>query len=113
MTSGGRTIPVDAEPIQRFNAWLHKDGEQQTLWPAYLESSNEFFVTHFDHALPLDDRALSALKHSALALNVYTWLAQRLQRVHSGKHQFVRWAGVEDQFGQGYVRIRDFRKRFL
>lgn len=30
-----------------------------------------------------------------------------------GKPQFVPWAGDYDQFGQGYARIRNFRKRFL
>ena len=30
-----------------------------------------------------------------------------------GKPQFVPWTAVYDQFGQGYARIRDFRKRFL
>jgi hypothetical protein len=44
---------------------------------------------------------------------VYTWLAQRLHRVPAGKPQFVAWAAVYDQFGQGYARVRDFRRGFL
>jgi hypothetical protein len=59
------------------------------------------------------DRAVGALSGSALALDVYTWLAQRLHRVPAGKPQFVPWTGLYDQFGQGYTRIRDFRRRFL
>jgi hypothetical protein len=33
--------------------------------------------------------------------------------VAAGRPQFIPWAGVYDQFGQGYARVRDFRKRFL
>ncbi len=40
-----------------------------------LELSREYFETLVEHAVPLDYRALAALGHSALALDVYTWLA--------------------------------------
>ena len=66
---------MDAKPIQRFEAWLRNDGDQQMLWPGYLELSNEFYETLQHHVVPLDYRALSPLEHSALALDVYTWLA--------------------------------------
>ena len=63
--------------------------------------------------MPLDRRAVGALAGSSLALDVYVWLAQRLHRVPVGKPQLVPWAGLYDQFGQGYDRVRDFRRRFL
>ena len=70
MTTAGRAVTVDVKPIQRFEAWLHHCGDQQTLWPGHLELSNELYETTQHHAVPLDDRALSALKYSALALDV-------------------------------------------
>ena len=112
MTSGGRAVTVDAKPIQRFEAWLHTDGDQQTLWPGYLELSNEFYETLQHHAVPLDYRALSALKHSALALDVYTWLAHRLCRVTSPKETMLSWQNLRDQFGQEYAHPKDFKKEF-
>ena len=112
MTSGGRAVTVDAKPIQRFEAWLHTDGDQQTLWPGYLELSNEFYETLQHHAVPLDYRALSALKHSALALDVYTWLAHRLCRVTSPKGTMLSWQNLRDQFGQEYANPKDFKKEF-
>ena len=48
-----------------------------------------------------------------MALDVYVWLAQRLYRVQPGKPQFVDWASLYGQFGQGFARVRDFRRRFL
>ena len=112
MTTGGRAVTVDAKPIKRFEAWFHNDGDQQTLWPGYLELSNEFYETLQHHAVPLDYRALSALKHSALALDVYTWLAHRLCRVTSPKGTMLSWQNLRDQFGQEYANPKDFKKEF-
>jgi hypothetical protein len=47
-----------------------------------------------------------------MALDVYVWLAQRLHRVPAAKPQFVPWASLYEQFGQGFTRIRDFRRHF-
>ncbi len=44
---------------------------------------------------------------------MYCWLAQRLHRIPSGKPQFVPWTALQEQFGQGYAEIRQFRAFFL
>ena len=44
-----------------------------------------------------------------MALDVYTWMVQRLHRVNAEKPPFVPWVSLWEQFGQGYERIRDFR----
>lgn len=115
MTLGDRVSTIDAKPIKRFDAWilngLH-DGTQRTLWPGELELSEDFFDTLTQHAVPLDYRALAALKHSALALDIYTWLAHRLPRVHSHQGTKVSWSNLKDQFGQDYSRSKDFKKAF-
>ncbi len=59
--------------------------------------------------MPLDERAIAALAHSAIALDIYCWLAQRLHRIPAGKPQFVPWPLLHEQFRQGYNRIRKFR----
>ena len=38
------------------------------------------------------------------------WLAQRLHRVPARKSQLVTWVNLDDQFGQGFERLRDFRQ---
>src|SRR5580658_5230446 len=81
MHAEGKVVTVDAKPIKRFEAWLHSDSDQPTLWPGSMELSPEFYDTLTHHAVPLDYRALAALKHSALALDIYTWLAHRLCRI--------------------------------
>jgi Plasmid encoded RepA protein len=83
------------------------------LWPSTLKLSHDYFDTLTRFAVPLDERAIAALAHSALALDTYCWLAQRLHRIPEGKPQFVSWTALFDQFGQGYSAIRFFRRDFL
>ena len=63
--------------------------------------------------MPLDERAVPALAHSAQGLDSYAWFAQRLHRVPRGRAQLVPWTSLHEQFGHGYRRIRKFREVFL
>lgn len=105
-------VTVDAKPIKRFEAWLRNDDGQQTLWPGFLELSQDFYETLTRHAVPLDYRALAALKHSALALDIYTWLAHRLCRIDNLNGIMVSWDNLRDQFGQEYAGAKDFKREF-
>ena len=53
------------------------------------------------------------LKDSALELDLYAMLAERLHRIPYDKPQFVPWARLYEQYGAGYKRIRAFRSKFL
>jgi Plasmid encoded RepA protein len=112
MQAEGKVVTVDAKPIKRFEAWLQHDGSQKTLWPGVLELSTDFFDTLALHAVPLDYRAISALKHSALALDVYTWLAHRLCRIDKPAGVMLSWQNIRDQFGQEYANSKDFKREF-
>lgn len=112
MTTEGRVVTVDAKPIKRFEAWLQHDESQQTLWPGVLELSQEFYETLTQHAVPLDYRALAAIKHSALALDIYTWLAHRLCRIDKPIGVMLSWENVREQFGQEYSNSKDFKREF-
>jgi hypothetical protein len=112
MHSEGRVVTVDAKPIRRFEAWLQHDGTQHTLWPGVLELSKDFYDTLAEHAVPLDYRALSALKHSALALDIYTWLAHRLCRVAKPAGVKLSWENLREQFGQEYANTKNFKYEF-
>jgi len=111
-TGGGRAVTLDAKPISRFEAWLHPSGEQRPLWPGLLELSQEFFDTLAIHAVPLDHSALGALKHSALSLDLYTWLAHRLCRVSKPGGVKLSWENLREQFGQEYADPKNFKKEF-
>jgi len=59
--------------------------------------------------MPLNETAIARLSHSAMTLDIYTWLAQRLHRVKEGKIVLVPWVSLWEQFDNGYAQIRQFR----
>ncbi|OWK40960.1 IncW-like replication protein [Fimbriiglobus ruber] len=109
----GRAVQVNTQFVSAFDLWFPKQADQRVLWPSTVRLSEEYFQTLGQHAVPLDHRAVAALASSSMALDVYVWLAQRLHRVPAGKPQFVDWNSLHEQFGQGFARIRDFRRNFL
>ena len=44
-----------------------------------------------EHAVPLNEAAVARLSHSAMGLDIYVWLAQRLHRIAPGSPAFVPW----------------------
>jgi hypothetical protein len=108
-----RALQVDTKVVGAFDLWLQKDQTQRVLWPSTLRLSLDYYESLTRFAVPLDERAIAALAHSATALDMYCWLAQRLHRIPAGKPQFVPWSAIYDQFGQGYREIRKFRRDFL
>jgi len=109
----GRALQVNTQFVSAFDLWFHKQADQRVLWPSTVRLSEEYFQTLGKHAVPLDHRAVAALAASSMALDTYVWLAQRLHRVPTGKPQFIAWASLYEQFGQGFARVRDFRRCFL
>jgi hypothetical protein len=108
----GRAVQVNTQIIMAFDLWFPKQPDQRVLWPSTVRLSHEYFESLGRHAVPLDHRAVPALSGSAMALDAYVWLAQRLH-LPSRKPHFVSWAGLHEQFGQGFAHLRDFRRRFL
>lgn len=108
-----RTLQVNSQIITAFDLWFPKNEKQRVLWPSVVRLGQDYFSSLAKHAVPLDERAVAGLSHSAMALDIYCWLAQRLHRVKGG--QFIPWGGpngLHAQFGQGYERVRDFRRVF-
>jgi hypothetical protein len=64
------------------------------------------------HAVPLNEADLAALAHSALAIDLYSWLAQRLHRVNPNRPAFIQWPALKQQFGPDYNLMQNFKKKF-
>jgi Plasmid encoded RepA protein len=109
----GRAVQLNTQIVSAFDLWFPKQPDQRVLWPSTVRLSEEYFQSLGRHAVPLDHRAVAALASSSMALDTYVWLAQRLHRVPPGKPQFIPWAAAYEQFGQGFARVRDFRRQFL
>jgi hypothetical protein len=101
--------------VRHFDVWLPKDERQRVLWPSVIDLSLDYFASLLMYAVPLVEADIAALAHSALALDIYTWLTQRLHRIPVGEPAHVSWAALHGQFGQGYTGergIRKFRQKF-
>lgn len=99
--------------VSKINVWFPKDENQRVLWPNTIKLSDEYYNSLAMHAVPLDEAALYALKDSALELDLYAMLAERLHRVSKPAGDFIPWAFLHEQYGSGYKRIDNFRAKFL
>ena len=112
LPGAGQARTLDSKPIKRFDAWIANDHGQPGLWPNEIQLSPDFYDTLTEHAVPLDCRALGSIKHSALAIDVYTWLAHRLCRIRKADGVKLSWANLREQFGQEYNDPKNFKKEF-
>lgn len=114
---GFRGDTYNGQPVKKFSAWAPDGGaKQRALWPGSLVLDQEYFDTLIQHAVPLDNRAMMALKGSALALDVYAWLAHRLHRIEGNKSVMLNWKSLREQFAQEYQgkgSEKDFKREFI
>jgi hypothetical protein len=108
-----RAFQINTKIVTKFDLWPENDERQRVLWPSTITLSREYFDSLREHAVPLREADLAALAHSAMALDIYSWLAQRLRRIDRRRTAFVPWEALWQQFGPDYERIRDFRRVFL
>jgi hypothetical protein len=107
-----RSVQVDLKIVKAFDLWFPKDSKQRVLWSSVIQLSDDYFNSLLTHAIPLDERALSALSHNSMALDIYAWMVQRLHRVDPQKPQFVSWQNLKEQFGNGYGEMWKFKQVF-
>ncbi len=90
--------------------WQPKDPDQGSLWESTVTLSETFYNEMIQNPVPIDMRALKALKRSPLAIDAYTWLTYRMSYLN--KTTIIPWEPLELQFGSEYGRKRDFRAAF-
>lgn len=92
--------------------WDLKAPQQGTLWDNYIVLSSRFYEAITAAPVPVDVRALRALKSSALALDLYSWLTYEAYRAHKyGKPRFETWEQLQGHMGGEYSRIDNFRTK--
>jgi hypothetical protein len=89
--------------------WDTKNPAQGTLWGSWIELGDKFFRAITAAPIPVDVRALRALKRSPLALDLYAWLTHESYRAHkSGQGRFVAWKLLMEQLGAEYSTEKNF-----
>jgi hypothetical protein len=92
--------------------WDAKHPDQSTLWGSYIDLGERFYEAITAAPVPVDVRALRALKGSALALDLYSWLAYEAFRAHkSDRPRYETWEQLQTHCGGDYGRTDNFRAK--
>lgn len=93
---------------ERHVDWWDKSNPRQgALWGSFIELTERFYQAITSAPVPLDLRALKALKRSPLALDLYVWLTYEAHRVQrTGRPRFVAWSLLMQQLGTDYTGDR-------
>jgi len=91
--------------------WDGGNADQAGLWQSTVTLTEAFYREVTEHPIPVDMRAIRALKRSPMALDIYCWLTYRAS--YAKRPSSIPWAGLAVQFGAEYGRVRDFKAAFL
>lgn len=97
--------------VKEYNLWWDPKSPRQTaLWQSNVILGTDFFKEIIDRPVPIDMRALKALKGSAMALDLYCWLTYRLSYLKQPTE--IPWVLLQGQFGAGYADTKQGRYAF-
>lgn len=92
--------------------WNHKMPDQGSLFGSWIELGENFYDAITAAPVPVDLRALHALRKSPLALDLYAWSTYRTFRINQdGREQFIPWRGLMKQFGGDYSDVKGFKRK--
>ena len=96
----------DQRIIDGMHLWRDDSSETELFrnggeWARHVKLSDAFFEHLMDHSVPLSEEAISRLKRSSLALDLYVWLTYRLHCATQGDDRplarsgraFREWSG--------------------
>jgi hypothetical protein len=107
--SGGAST-IDTKPFSKMDVWLPTEPNQKMLWPSTITFSKDFFDNLTERALPINNHVIRAFAGSARKLDLLFWLSYRLKKLDAPLS--ISWDALQEQFGDGFSRQRDFRKKF-
>ncbi len=90
--------------------WDPKRPEQANLWQSTVTLGTDFFNEIIDRPIPIDMRAVKALKTSSMALDLYCWLTYRFSYLR--RKTEIPWLLLQSQFGSDYANTKQGRYEF-
>lgn len=111
-TTSGRDVGMMLSIADSYDLWWSpKHPEQSSLFNSNVRLGERFFDEVTANPVPVDLRALRALKKSPMALDIYCWLTYRNSYLRTPT--VIHWAVLEAQFGAGYSETRYFKRKFI
>lgn len=88
---------------------------QGSLFSSWVKLTDKFYTQVVDRPVPVDLRAIRALKKSPLALDLYAWTTYRVSYLN--RRTEIPWQALQMQFGANYSDSaqgpRDFKRKLL
>jgi hypothetical protein len=109
-TTPGKKTWVDMQVAPEGVLWWdEKQPDQPTLWDSWIQLGEKFFEAITAAPVPVDMRALKALKRSPLALDLYAWTTYTaFQTQKTGQSRSISWELLHEQMGGEYASTKDF-----
>lgn len=93
--------------------WNPEDASQEDHTKSFVELSQDFYETLINAPIPVDTRALKALNHSPLALDLYAWSTHKAYATSlKNKSVFVSYRDLQQQLGAQYSELKAFGRKF-
>lgn len=103
----GMNMPI----AKNWDIWWHPNNHHQmSLYDSFVRLDQDFFEHITQCPVPVDTRALGALKRSPMALDIYIWLTYRMSYLK--KPVAITWEQLQMQLGAGYAFDDKGRKNF-
>lgn len=90
--------------------WNPKSPEQTDLWQSTVTLNQDFFNEIINRPVPINMRALKAIKDSSMAIDLYCWLTYRLSYLKQTTE--IPWLLLQKQFGADYANTKQGRYKF-
>lgn len=113
---------ANGKKIISFDGPIFKDclavATFESGWTSHLHLNERFYevLVQQKNCVPVDARAVLALKGSALAMDIYFMLSERLHRAQK-KPAILYWKNLRDQFAHEYTDNengkRSFKRNFV
>ena len=91
--------------------WNDTSPDPSSLFESYIVLSEDFYQEIIKHPVPLDMRAIAALRRTPLGLDLYTWLTYRVFWLK--KPQKITWKALQLQIGSEYRTTKNFKQRTI
>ena len=91
--------------------WDAPEPGQTAIFESTVRLSEPFYEEIVNSPVPIDMRALKALKRSPMALDIYCWATYRTSYLK--RKTEIPWQALQLQFGADYKRTRAFKEKFL
>jgi Plasmid encoded RepA protein len=100
-----------------YAAWDEANFPGRLTNDSYIVLNEHFYKALMDHPVPVDLRALQALRHSAMCLDLYSWgtyttfLVSNPANGAKPEPQLFTWKQLSEQFGCSYQYPSEFREK--